>query len=92
VEYRIAVFWQANLPDGRIADLISQIAQLGLDRVRQVRVSGFCFLRGDLPQADLERLSDELLADPVVKGYRSQVLPFLPEWKSSPRKLLRRHR
>lgn len=69
MEYRIAVFWQVNLPDGRIADLLSQIAQLGLDRVRRVQVSDLYFLRGALSPTDLERLAEELLADPVVEGY-----------------------
>jgi phosphoribosylformylglycinamidine synthase II len=70
VDYRIEVFWQAEQPDGRAADLLAQIAQLGLRGVQQVRVSNLYFLRGDLPPDALERLAGELLADPIVEGYR----------------------
>ncbi len=68
--HRIEVFWQADLADGRAADLLTQVAHLGLDRVRRVQVSDLYFLRGDLSPTDLERLAEELLADPVVEGYR----------------------
>jgi phosphoribosylformylglycinamidine synthase II len=74
VEYRIEVYWQADVPDGRVADVLAQIAQLGLDQVRSVQVSDLYFLRADLSPADLERLATELLADPVVEGYRCQAL------------------
>jgi phosphoribosylformylglycinamidine synthase II len=78
VEYRVEVYWQADVPDGRVADVLVQIAQLGLDQVRGVQVSDLYFLRGKLTPADLRRLAEELLADPVVEGYRSQALPFVP--------------
>ncbi len=78
MDYRIEVFWQADVPDGRVADLLSQIAHLGLDRVRNVRVSNLYFLRGDLAPDDVERVARELLADPVVEGYRCQDLTSPP--------------
>jgi len=70
VEYRIEVFWRAGLPDGRVADLLSHVAQLGLDGVRRARVSDLYFLRGDLLPSDVDRLANELLVDPVVEAYR----------------------
>ena len=79
MDYRIEVYWQASVPDGRVADLLAQIAQLGLDQVRSVRVSDLYFLRGELAPADLERLATELLADPVVEGFRIGTLPAPPE-------------
>jgi phosphoribosylformylglycinamidine synthase II len=75
VEYRIEVYWRADVPDGRVADLLAQIAQLGLDQVRSVQVSDLYFVRGKLGPADLERLATELLADPVVEGYHLSSLP-----------------
>jgi phosphoribosylformylglycinamidine synthase II len=68
LEYRIEVCWRADLPDGRAADLLTQVAQLGLDKVRAVQVSDLYFLRGDLSSAGLEQLIDELLVDPVVEA------------------------
>ncbi|MFN2272604.1 MAG: phosphoribosylformylglycinamidine synthase subunit PurL [Anaerolineae bacterium] len=69
MEYRIEVYWQASVPDGRVADLLAQIAQLGLGNIRSAQVSDLYFLRGELTHADLERLAQELLADPVVESY-----------------------
>ena len=69
MEYRIEVFWQADAPDGRSADLLSRVAQLGLEHVRQVQVSDLYFLRGDLSPAEQERLANELLTDPIVEGF-----------------------
>jgi phosphoribosylformylglycinamidine synthase II len=74
VDYRIEVYWQADVPDGRVADLLAQIAQLGLGNIRSAQVSDLYFLRGELTQADLERLAQELLADPVVESYHTQEL------------------
>ncbi len=68
MEYRIEVCWRADLPDGRAADLLTQVAQLGLEGVRAVQVSDLYFLRGELSPAGLERLINELLVDPVVEG------------------------
>jgi phosphoribosylformylglycinamidine synthase II len=79
VEYRIEVYWRADVPDGRVADLLAQIAQLGLDHMRSVQVSDLYFVRGELSPADLERLAQELLADPIVEGYHTHALPAPPE-------------
>ena len=70
MDYRIHVFWRASLPDGRAADLLSQIAQLGVKGLRQVQVSDLYFVRGKLSPSELDHLANELLADPVVEGYR----------------------
>jgi phosphoribosylformylglycinamidine synthase II len=78
VEYRIEVNWQADVPDGRVADLLAQIAQLGLGQVHGVQVSDLYFIRGELAHVDLERLARELLADPVVETYRTRDLSSLP--------------
>jgi phosphoribosylformylglycinamidine synthase II len=69
LDYRIQVFWQGQV-DGRAVDLLAQIAHLKIDRVRQAQVSNLYFLRGALAPEALERLAVELLADPVVEGYR----------------------
>jgi phosphoribosylformylglycinamidine (FGAM) synthase PurS component len=68
LDYRIEVFWQGQV-DGRAVDLLAQIAHLGMDGVQQAQVSNL-FLRGTLAPEALERLAIELLADPVVEGYR----------------------
>jgi len=69
LDYRIEVFWQGQV-DGRAVDLLTQIAHLNIDRIRHAQVSNLYFLRGTLTPEVLERLAVELLADPVVEGYR----------------------
>ena len=68
-EYRIEVFWVADLPDGRATDLLAELDRLSFDSVRRARVSDLYFLRGDPSPADLDCLATELLVDPVVEGY-----------------------
>ncbi len=72
MDYRIEVFWQAAVPDGRVASLLAQIAHLGIEHVSNVRVSDLYFLRGRLTPDDVERIARELLADPVVEKYAHQ--------------------
>lgn len=84
MDYRINVFWRAvpperatspssqSIPDGRAAALLTQIAQLGIDRVAGVQVSDLYFVRGTLAPQDVDRLARELLADPVVEEYTFQ--------------------
>ncbi len=79
MEYRIEVNWQADVPDGRVTDLLAQIAQLGLGQVRSVQVSDLYFVRGELTHADLEQLAQELLADPIVENYRLRPVDAPPE-------------
>jgi phosphoribosylformylglycinamidine (FGAM) synthase PurS component len=69
MNYRIEVYWRGQT-DGRAVDLLSQIAHLGLDRVEQAQVSNLYFLRGTPAPEALDRLAVELLADPVVEGFR----------------------
>ena len=47
--------------------LLGDIADLGIHSVDRVERSAVYFLRGDLDDADVERLCHELLADPIVQ-------------------------
>ncbi|MBN1889735.1 MAG: phosphoribosylformylglycinamidine synthase subunit PurS, partial [Thermoflexales bacterium] len=77
MDYRVEVMWQdPSRVDGRAVELLDQLAHLGLDRVRQVRVDDLYFLRGELLTEDIERLASELLVDPVVEGYRWRPVPL----------------
>jgi phosphoribosylformylglycinamidine synthase len=70
MDYRIEVYWRADLTDGRAMELLSQLAELGFAAVRAVQVSDLYFVRGDLSVSAVERLASDLLADPVVEGFR----------------------
>ncbi len=66
----IEVFWRAPEPDGRALDVTTQIKQSGTVRVDSVEVSNLTFIRGDLSRAQVERLADALLVDPIVESSR----------------------
>lgn len=70
MDYRIEVFWRDEMADGRVADLLNQLAHLGVISAGPASISNLYFLRGRLSPDDVERVARELLADPVVEGYR----------------------
>jgi len=72
--YRIEVFWRGGA-DGRVTDLLDQIAHLGIDTVRQARITNLTFLRGTLTSTQVERIATDLLTDPIVEGFHwSEIL------------------
>ncbi len=71
MKYRIEIIARESC-DGREAGLLAQLAQLDGPNVWGVCVSDLYFLRGDLSPTDLERLSNELLADPIIQEYHYQ--------------------
>lgn len=71
--YRVNVFWKVNLPDGRAVELLNQTTRLGIYPT-QIHVSDLYFLRGEFSPQELDRLAVELLCDPVVEGYRWQLI------------------
>jgi phosphoribosylformylglycinamidine synthase len=75
--YRIEVFWRGGA-DGRAADLLGQIAHLGLNAVKQVTISNLYFLRGALTTDEVQRIAVEFLVDPIVEGYRWRPLSVPP--------------
>lgn len=68
MDYRVLVFWQASVPDGRARAVVDDTHILGVPGVESVRIDDLYFLRGDLSLAQVDRLSRELLVDPVVQG------------------------
>jgi phosphoribosylformylglycinamidine synthase II len=59
-----------TVSDRRTADLINQVNQLTLPSPTYVTISDLFFLRGDLQGAELERLAQELLVDPIIETFR----------------------
>ncbi|MFW6135348.1 MAG: phosphoribosylformylglycinamidine synthase subunit PurL [Chloroflexota bacterium] len=66
----IEVFWRTPQRDGRATDVSTQVVQVGIEGVQSVRVSDLTFVRGQLSAAEVKRLAQELLVDPIVEGYR----------------------
>jgi phosphoribosylformylglycinamidine synthase II len=67
--FRVEVSVKSGLPDPRGKALLTDIRDLGIATVNQVRVSNVYLLEGELSRKKVSRISQELLADPVVEQY-----------------------
>jgi len=67
--FRIEVSVKSGFPDPRGEALQKDIRDLGIMAVKQVRVSDIYLLQGKLDEAEVTRICQELLADPVVEEY-----------------------
>jgi phosphoribosylformylglycinamidine synthase len=84
VDYRIEVFWRGEMADGRVADLLDQLAHLDIIPPEPPTISNLYFLRGQLSPSDVERVARELLVDPVVEDYRWWSLADAPAPNATP--------
>jgi len=67
--FRIEVSVRASFPDPRGDSLETDIHDIGITTVTQVRVSDVYLLEGELDGSEVERIGRELLADPVVEDF-----------------------
>ena len=74
----IAVWVKAGLPDPRGDALQKDIQDLGIITVTQARVRDIYLLEGRLSEAEVSRICQELLADPVVQEYGYGEAPTSP--------------
>ncbi len=74
MDYRVEVFWKAELSDGRAEQLKSQVTNLGIAHLEKVSISDLYFLRGEVGPGEVDLLCRHLLADPVVQDYTWQRL------------------
>ena len=70
--YRVEIHWREPHLDGRVAQLLRRAAQWVRVPVRQAAVVDLYFLRGALSPEEVERIAQELLADPVCQR---------PQWR-----------
>jgi phosphoribosylformylglycinamidine synthase II len=67
--HRIIVSIKADLPDPRGEALQKDIQDLGITAAVKVRVSDIYLLEGKLTDAEVQRICQELLCDPVAQEY-----------------------
>ena len=67
--FRIEVSVKAGFPDPEGNRLKKDIHDLGIATVKEARVSDVYLLEGELDEAEVRRIGQELLADPVVEDY-----------------------
>ncbi len=75
--FRVEVSVKPDLPDPRGEALKADIRDLGIGGVQQVRVSDVYLLEGKLTQKELELISRQLLADPIVEAYSIGQTPLI---------------
>jgi len=77
--HRITVSIKADLPDPRGVALQRDIKDLGISASIQARVSDIYLLEGSLAEAEVQRICQELLCDPVVQEYSLDDRPAATE-------------
>jgi phosphoribosylformylglycinamidine synthase II len=67
--FRIEVSVKADFPDPEGDRLEVDIRDIGITTVKQARVSYVYLLEGELDEAEVEKIGQELLTDPVVEDF-----------------------
>jgi len=67
--FRIEVSVKASFPDPEGDRLEMDIRDIGITTVKQAGVSDVYLLEGELDEAEVTKIGQELLADPVVEGF-----------------------
>jgi len=67
--FRIEVSVKASFPDPEGDRLEMDIRDIGITTVKQARVSDVYLLEGELDEAEVTKIGQELLADPVVEDF-----------------------
>ncbi|MCX5682902.1 MAG: phosphoribosylformylglycinamidine synthase subunit PurS, partial [Planctomycetota bacterium] len=70
MEFEIEVTFKPGARDVHGQEVLRQVRDLGLSRVKSVESARLFYLDSDAPRADVERIARELLTDPVVEQYR----------------------
>jgi len=67
--WKIEIFNLPNIPDPLAAGIMDGIKDLGVESVRDVKVSKIYLIEGKISRREVEIISRELLADPITQGY-----------------------
>jgi phosphoribosylformylglycinamidine synthase II len=70
MEFEIEVRFKPGARDVHGQEVLHQVRDLGLSRVKGVESARLFYLDTAAPRADVERIARELLTDPVVEQYR----------------------
>ncbi len=69
MERRIEVFTKANFPDASGNEVASEIANIGITSVDEIRTVQVYLIDGDLSKDEIKRICSELLIDGLTQGY-----------------------
>ncbi len=86
--YRLEIGLNADSLDPAGLEARGNLAEAGLEGIRDVRVLRTFFLRGRLSPADVERAAQEVLADPVQETYAVRQDLDLPEGPGGPMRMI----
>jgi len=76
--FRIEVSVKAGFPDPKGDRLEMDIRDIGITTIEQARVSDVYLLEGELDEAEVRKIGQELLADPVVEDFSWGEGPLSP--------------
>jgi len=76
--FRIEVSVKAGFPDPKGDRLEMDIRDIGITTIEQARVSDVYLLEGELNEAEVRKIGQELLADPVVEDFSWGEGPLSP--------------
>ncbi len=76
---RIEVWNKPDFPDPRAECLKKDISDLGISSIEHIDISNVYSLTGDLSQNDADRICKEVLVDPIVQDYRSEITTGTPK-------------
>ena len=74
--YRIEVWLKFDIVDGREKSLVDSINSLG-HHLDSIAITDLYFIKGDVSDADIEKLCQELLSDPVSQAILTLWSPLL---------------
>lgn len=73
--WKIEVYYKPEVPDTVGQGILEDIADLGIRGVASVRTATLFWLEGALDAQTINRISTELLADPITQTYSAVQLP-----------------
>ena len=76
---RIEVWNKPAFPDPRAEGLKKDISDLGISGIEHIDISDVYSLTGDLNQDDADRICREVLVDPIVQDYHSEMTTVIPQ-------------
>ena len=69
METRIEVFTKENFPDAVGNEIASEVLNIGITSVEEIRVVQVYLVEGDLSREDIGRICGELLIDGLTQDY-----------------------
>lgn len=79
--WKVEVFYKHDVPDAVGLGIVQDIVDLGIIGVESVRTAALYWIEGMLNEAAIQRISNELLTDPITQKYSiNQIQSLEKQW------------